>query len=165
MWNICKLIKNNQFPASMAGCSLGSHRMEWGNFLQLLFQQIVRKKLSARDRICFSEYFLSEKQRYWFEVSALPQLFRAHRWTCVVSAKSDSRPFGISTWRSARVAWGFCFTWYCTCWSLLIMRLFSRVSLAEIMVSNTWGTGKFISWWGVLVLFCRVRSPEFQLCL
>lgn len=137
MWNICKLIKKNHFPASMAGCSLGSHRMEWRNFLQLLFQQIVRKKLSARDLICFPGYFLGEKQRYWFEVSALPRLFRAHRWTCVVSAKSDSRPFGVSPWKSARVVWGFCFTWYCTCWSLLIMRLFSRVSLAEIMVSNT----------------------------
>lgn len=62
MWNGCKLIKNNQFPASMAGCSLGSCTMECRNFLQPLFQQIDRKKLSAWDLLCFPEYFLGEKQ-------------------------------------------------------------------------------------------------------
>lgn len=165
MWNVCKLIKNNQFPASMTGCSLGWHVMEYRNFLQLLFRQIDKKKLSAWDLFYFPEYFLGEKQRYWFEVIALPQLFRSTQVNLLCQCQVDSWPWGISPWKSARTVWGFCFNWYCSYWSHLIMRLFSRVSLAEMMISNTWGTGKFLSWWSVLVLFCPVTSPEFQLCL
>lgn len=137
MWNGCKLIKNSQFPASMAGCSLGSCIMECRNFLQLLFRQIDRKKLSAWDLFCFPEYFLGEKQRCCFGVTALPQLFRAHKWTCIVSAKSDSGPCGASPWISARIVWGSCFNFCCSYWRLLMMRLFSRVSSAEMMISDT----------------------------
>lgn len=39
--------------------------MEYRNFLQLLFRQIDRKKLTAWDLFYFPEYFLGEKQRYW----------------------------------------------------------------------------------------------------
>lgn len=124
-----------------------------------------QKKIICMRSVLFSWVFFGWEAKVLVWGYCFATAVQEHTSEPALSVPSRLMALGNFPMESARTVWGFCFNWYCSYWSHLIMRLFSRVSLAEMMISNTWGTGKFLSWWSVLVLFCPVTSPEFQLCL